>query len=76
MSYLSQNTVDEVELHFPTCACATNGRRRIRGSLNILRKILWKNVLNIRKGIVGDTLSQIVVERCRFSVNHVLAARL
>ena len=27
----------------PTCACATNGRRRIRGSLNILRKILWKN---------------------------------
>ena len=31
-------------------------------------------MLNIRKGIVGGRLSQIVVERCRFSVNHVLAA--
>ena len=31
-------------------------------------------MLNIRKGIVGGRLSQIVVERCRFGVNHVLAA--
>ena len=31
-------------------------------------------MLNIRKDIVGGRLSQIVVERCRFSVNHVLAA--
>ena len=59
----------------PTCACATNGRRRIRGSLNILRKILWKNVLNIRKDIVGGRLSQIVVERCPFSGSSSLRAK-
>ena len=32
-------------------------------------------MLNIRKDIVGGRLSQIVVERCRFSVNHVLAEK-
>ena len=31
---------------------------------------------SLRKGIVGGRLSQIIVERCRFSVNHVLAACL
>ena len=43
--------------------------------MNILRKILWKNVLNIRTDIVGGRLSQIVVERCPLSGSSSLRAK-